>query len=104
MTQMMNATIERALRMAEHNDALQTLPGPNATVTDSGVSRDAVIGRIMAETQAKPLAVGLKHQLTQATAQLYNLSDPNERRGQMRLIADLQTRLWHELKEIQKYG
>ncbi|TCL00623.1 uncharacterized protein DUF1992 [Shimia isoporae] len=104
MAHVMNAAIEMALEQASRTDAFQNLPGAGQPLEFLSRPSDAVIDRIMKENQAKPLAVGLKQQLTQASAQLQNMSDARERKEQMRLIADLQTRLGLELEAMQKYG
>jgi len=104
MAQMMNPAIERALTQAAQMTDHSTSAGAGQPLGFLTRPSDAVIDRIMNETQAKPLALGLKQQLTQAMARLRGLIEPEERRAQMRLVADLQTRLGLEMNVMQKYG
>ncbi|MCP4819887.1 MAG: hypothetical protein GY883_11915 [Shimia sp.] len=98
MAQAMNPAIERALHHAAH-----AVDGSEALIF-LGRPSDAKIARILKDTQVRPLAAGLKHQLTQALARMRGLIEPEDRSLQMRLIADLQTRLGFELNEMKKFG
>lgn len=104
MGRAMNPAIELALMQAAQMDDFSNTPDSESPLTNLRRPSDAVIQRIRDESQAKPLALGLRHQLTQAQAQMRASMAPEERAAQMRLVADLQTRLGLEMAAMQKYG
>lgn len=104
MAQAMNPAIRKALLQAEQ------MVETRADVRDGGVlarlarPADGVIDKVTLETQAKPLALGLKQQLVQAVARLRSIVEPDERHMQMRLVADLQARLGLETHVMKSLG
>lgn len=51
-----------------------------------------------------PLAMSLKHQITRARGLLKNLTGPQERKVQLRLLGELQMRLNMEIEVFRKYA
>lgn len=104
MAQAMNPAITQALVQAEHLVEARADNGERGPLARLVRPADSVIARIMRDTQAKPLAMGLKQQLAQAVARLRSIAEPDERRAQMRLVADLQARLGLEARLMNTLG
>ncbi|SDK09676.1 DUF1992 domain-containing protein [Aliiruegeria lutimaris] len=104
MTDILNFLVNNAFREAEANGAFDNLPGAGKPLADLHQSKDAVVARIMKEANAKPAAVVVQKQIVESRARLKALSDPQERKAEMRRLADLQTRLAIEQEAWRKHG
>ncbi|MGR3635265.1 MAG: hypothetical protein ACU0BK_04985 [Shimia sp.] len=104
MAHVMNPAIEMALQAAERGNLFQDLPGAGKPLAFLRNPQDSVFDKLMKEANAKPLGVCLNQQLTQARGRLRTMTEPTERKEQMQLIADLDTRFHLELEAMQKYG
>lgn len=104
MAHPLNYAIEHAMKTAERNDEFADLPGAGKPLQNLHEPKDAVLGRILKEANAKPLAVSLKQQVAETRARLNALTDPEARKEVMRQLAELQLRLDLEMEAYRKYG
>ena len=93
-----------AMQQAEAEDAFRDLPGAGRPLTHLHQPKDAVLSHIMKEHQAKPRAVTLKQEISAEMAKLKTLTDPAERKAQMKILSDLQLRLALEMEALNKFG
>ena len=104
MSHPLNPAIEMALQAADAADEFKDLPGAGKPLAFLSNPKDAVIDRLMKESQAKPLAVQLKKRISELHATLKSTRDENARKALMKEIADQQLRLDLELEALRKYG
>ncbi|SHJ20783.1 protein of unknown function [Shimia gijangensis] len=104
MTHPFNSIIDMFLSRAEKNGDFSDLPGMGKPLANVNVPKDAVVTRLMTEAKIKPPAVALKQQIIVAQARLKGVSDPEERKAEMRLLSDLQMRLSMELEAYRRYA
>ncbi|MGR3500677.1 MAG: DnaJ family domain-containing protein [Limimaricola soesokkakensis] len=96
--------ISRVIAKAEREGAFDDLPGAGKPIPDLHTPGDAVLDRLMRESGAKPQAVTLKAQVTEARARLAETTGEAERRDAMRALADLEMRLSIEMETLRRYG
>ena len=104
MTHPLDDLINKMMAAAAAKGDFENLPGAGKPLNLSGNPKDALLNRMMTEAHAKPPAIALKEQIAAAQAQLKTLTAPDERKAQMKIIADLQTRLAIEVEAMRKYG
>ncbi len=100
----LNSVIDLAIRKAEADGMFRDLPGAGKPLPPVRSPSDAVLNRLITESRAKPPAVVLKEKIAASQARLRHLSDAEERKAEMKVLADLQTRLSLELEAFRKYG
>lgn len=84
--------------------ALDNLPGAGKPLATTTNPKDALLNRMMTESRIKPLAVTLTEEIAASAQRLKALSDPDKRKAEMKVQADLQTRLAIEIEAMRKYG
>ncbi len=104
MTHPLDDLINQMMATAAAKGDFDDLPGAGKPLELDGNPKDALLNRMMTEAHAKPPAVTLKEQISAAQAALAKLTDPQARKAQMKVIADLQTRLAIEIEAMGKYG
>lgn len=96
--------IDRIVANSARRGELDNLPGAGKPLTDAHLGKDAVLNRLMTENQAKPQAVVLNEQIHKSRARLQILTAPDERKAEMKVLADLRMRYALELEATRKYG
>ena len=100
MAYVQSSIIDMFLSRAEKNGEFANLPGMERSLANLNEPKEAVMDRLRAEATTKPPVVVLKQQVILAQARLRGLTDPEERRGEMQLLGDLQMRLSKELESL----
>lgn len=104
MAQPMHSTIDMFLTRAEKNGDFRDLPGLGNPIANLDVPRDVLVTRLMSEHKIQPPVLALKQQIHIAQARLKDVSDPDDRLAEMRLLSDLQMRLSMELEACRRFG
>lgn len=104
MAHPMNYAIEHAMSTALDNAVFADLAGAGEPLPNLNQPKDAVLAHMLKEADAKPLAVSLQQQIVTARAQLKNLRASEDRKAQLRLLAELQMRLNMEIEAFRKYA
>ncbi|MEY1557743.1 DUF1992 domain-containing protein [Yoonia sp. R2331] len=104
MTHPLEDLINKMMAGAAARGDFDNLPGAGKPLDLSGDPKNPLLNRMMTEAQAKPPAITLKEQIAKAQAHLKTLTDPAARKAQMKVIADLQTRLAIEVEAMRRYG
>ncbi len=104
MSHPLDFLIENAMKQAERKGELQNLPGAGKPLDLKPEAKDAVVNRLLTQNHAKPPAVILREQISAENKVLAGLTDPDERKAQMRKLADLQMRLAMEQEAFRKFG
>ena len=100
----LDALINEKLQKAKEEGAFDNLPGQGRPIDHGHSPKDALLNRLMVEAKAKPPVVVLSAQITASTARLKILTDPDERKAEMTVLANLQTRLAIEKELYQRFG
>lgn len=100
----LNSLIDRIVQNAERRGELDNLPGAGKPLNPEGNPKDAVLNRLMTQSRVKPPVVALQEEITESKRRLQALKDPDLRKVEMKVLADLQTRLALELEGMRKYG
>lgn len=100
----LSSAIEMAMKAAEKSGEFKNLPGAGKPLEFLSKPKDAVIDRLMKESQAKPLAVQLKSNISALYQSLKYETDEATRKSLMKEIADQQLRLDLELEAFRRYG
>lgn len=102
MSSFIRSLIDQTFKDAEADGSLTRLAGFGRPLDLSRDPYDAMMDRMHTEARVKPKAVALKDQITAATEALRDLKDPAARKAQMRVLADLQTRLAIEMEQLRR--
>lgn len=100
----LDALINEKLQKAKEEGAFDNLPGQGRPIDHGHSPKDALLNRLMVEAKAKPLVATLTEQIAASAARLKPLTDPDERKAEMKVMADLQTRLAIEKELYQRFG
>ena len=104
MTHPLDSLIDQIVAGAAANGELDDLPGAGKPLPPVDNPKGALLNRMMTESKAKPLAVTLKEQIAASAQRLKSLTDADARKAEMKIMADLQTRLAIEVEAMRKYG
>ena len=104
MSHPMMSLIDQIIQAAEKRGEFEDLPGAGKPLPEERNPADAVLNRLMTEHRAKPLVVTLKQDIAATRAHLAALTDPELRKAQMKVLADLELRLALEMEAIRRYG
>lgn len=104
MTHPLYLSIEAAIQKAMSKGAFDGLPGTGKPLKKCETGTDAVLNRILVESKAKPPVVILKQKIQVSRLKLQTLTDAEDRKSEMRVLADLEMRLAMELEAHRKYG
>ncbi|MFV0333790.1 MAG: DnaJ family domain-containing protein [Tropicimonas sp.] len=104
MVDLRNFLVDKAFREAQEQGVLDDLPGAGKPLEELHEPKDAAINRLLKEAHAKPAVVVFHERIAASKARLQTLTDPEERKEEMRRLADLQTRLAIEQESLGKYG
>jgi chorismate mutase len=100
----LNSLIEGRLKVAEAAGEMKDLPGAGKPLEfEDENPHEAVLNRLVKESGAKPPIVLLKQQIAESQARLQKLTDEAERKAEMKVMADLQTRLAIETESRMRY-
>ena len=102
MSSFIRSLIDRQMREAQEDGTLERLPGFGKPLKLTGDPYAAMLDRMHKEARTKPKAVTLKDQIAESTARLAGLTDEGDRRAEMKVLADLQTRLAIELESLRR--
>lgn len=102
MTSFIRSLIDRQIQDAADDGTLQRLPGFGKPLDLSRDPFDAMMDRMHKEAKVKPKAVTLKDQIIASTARLKALTGDDARRAEMKILADLQTRLAIEMEQLRR--
>ena len=104
MSHPLNSIIDLAMRQAEADGAFENLPGAGKPLANLREPADAVLDRLMKEAHVKPPVVVLNQQICASRKHLATLTESNERKVEMKRLADLQTRLAIEQEAMRRFG
>ena len=102
MSSFIRSLIDQKMRDAQADGTLEKLPGFGKPLKLDGDPYAAMLDRMHKAAKTKPRAVTLKDQIAASTARLSGLTDEAERRAEMKVLADLQTRLAIELESLRR--
>ncbi len=96
--------IEAQLAKARKEGAFDDLPGHGKPLTHLGSRHDAMNIKLKSAAEvASPLTV-LRQDIAAQQAKLAQITDPDARKAQMKIIADLKTRLAIEIETVRRQG
>lgn len=104
MTHPLDGLIDSILEGAEARGEFDNLEGEGKPLPPHNAHRDSVPNRLMREAHVKPRAVSLKEQINASYARLKTLTGEDDRKAEMKTLADLQLRLSLELESLRRYG
>ncbi len=104
MTHPLDSLIDQIVNAAAKRGELDNLPGAGKPLPEVENPQDAVLARIMKEADATSPVVVLRRQILAAQEKLKETINPDDRKEQMQIIADLQMRLAIEMEAFRKYG
>lgn len=104
MAHPLDAMIENAIREAQARGEFDNLANAGKPLDNSSNPADAVLDRLMKESNAVPAVVLLQRDIAACRDRLKHLSDDEARRQEQIKLSDLQTRLSLELEAAKKYG
>lgn len=104
MSHPLNALINKVLNRAAETGEFDNLAGAGKPLPPQQSGKDPVLDRLLKQSRAKPPAVILKENINASQARLKDLTDPEERKAEMKVLADLQMQLTMELEAYRKYG
>ena len=100
----LDALINEKLQQAKEEGAFDNLPGEGKPIDHGHSPKDALFNRLMVEAKAKPPVVTLTEEIAASRARLASLTDDAPRKAEMKILADLQTRLAIEKELHRRYG
>lgn len=104
MSHPLDAMIENAIREAQARGEFDNLPGAGKPLENPSNPTDAVLDRLMSESQAVPPAVLLKREIAASRERLKSLTTEETRKEELKKLSELQTRLSIELEAARKFG
>ena len=104
MAHPLDSLIDQIVANAARRGDFDNLPGAGKPLPAVDNPQDAVLSRLMKEAEATSPVVVIRRQILAAQERLNTLTDPEARKAEMRVIADLQTRLAIEMEAFRKYG
>jgi len=104
MSHPLESLIDQIVANAACKGELDDLPGAGKPLPFVENPQDAVLARIMKEADATSPVVVLRRQILAAQEKLKGLGDPEARKAEMQVVADLQTKLSIEMEAFRKYG
>lgn len=96
--------IDQQIAAAERAGQFDNLPGAGKPLKLEGDPKDALLDRVRKEADVTSPLVVLKRQIAEAQQQLQPLTDPEARKVQMKVLADLQMRLAMEIEAFKRFG
>lgn len=100
----LSALIDQIIQRAEAKGEFKDLAGAGKPLPPVDDPANAVLNRIMREADAKAPVVVLREQILTSSAPLKDLTDPEKRKDEMMVLAELQTKLAIEMEAFRKYG
>ena len=102
MPSFLKSLVDAQIEKARESGDLERLSGFGKPLNLKGDPFDAMMDRMHKAAKVKPRAVSLKDQIAEETARLAGIEDPDARRAQMKIVADLQTRLAIEMEQLSR--
>ena len=102
MSSFLRSLVDSHILKAQEDGTLDRLSGAGKPLDLSRDPYEVMIDRMQKAAKVKPKAVTLKDQIAEASATLATLDDPEARRAQMKVLADLQTRLAIEMEQLSR--
>ena len=103
MSSFIRSLVDHKMTELTQNGTLERLPGYGKPLDLSRDPYEAMMDRMQKAAKVKPKAVTLKDQIAESTARLRELTDDTASRAEMRVLADLQTRLAIEMEQLGHY-
>ena len=100
----LDSLIDQIVGAAAKRGDFDDLPGAGKPLPAVENPQDAVLARVMKEADATSPVVILRKQILAAQEALQGVTDPDERKAKMQIIADLHTQLAIEMEAFRKYG
>lgn len=100
----LSALIDQIVQNVEKRGDFDNLPGASKPLHSVENPADAVLHRIMSKADVKTPVVILRKQILAAQVYLQILTDLADRKAQMLLLSELQTRLAIKMEAFRKYG
>lgn len=104
MAHPLDSLIDQIVQKAELDGQFKDLPGAGKPLEKVENPQDAVLSRLMKESDATSPVVVIRRQVLAAQETLSAITDPEKRRAQMIYISELQTKLAIEMEAFRKYG
>lgn len=104
MTHPLDSLIDQIVGAAAKRGEFDDLPGAGKPLPSVENPQDAVLARIMKEADATSPVVIIRKQILAAQDKLKGLTNPDARKAEMQVIADLHTQLALEMEAFRKYG
>ena len=102
MSSFLRSLVDGQIRQAQEDGTLDRLPGAGKPLDLSRDPYQMMIDRMQKAAKVKPKAVTLKDQIAEASRKLATIDEPEARRAQMKVLADLQTRLAIEMEQLSR--
>ena len=102
MSSFLRSLVDGQIRQAQEDGTLDRLPGAGKPLDLSRDPYQMMIDRMHKAAKVKPKAVTLKDQIAEASRKLATIDEPEARRAQMKVLADLQTRLAIEMEQLSR--
>ncbi|WP_380053325.1 DUF1992 domain-containing protein [Falsihalocynthiibacter sp. SS001] len=96
--------IDRVINKAKAEGEFDNLPGAGKPLDLEKMAKNPPMNTILKNYNVKPPAVVLNQQIQASYAHLKTLTDPDERKAEMKKLADLQLRYTLHLEAHRKYG
>ncbi len=96
--------IDQKIAAAEKEGQFDNLSGAGKPLAGLGDPKDALLDRLTKEAEVKSPIVVLKEQIEAAKRRLSGLTDEGARKAEMKVLADLQTRLALEIEAFKRFG
>ena len=104
MAHPLESLIDQIIQKAEANGAFQDLAGAGKPLPHLDDPTNALLNRIMREADAKAHVVIIREQILASSARLKDLTNPEKRKEEMLVLAELRTKLAIEMEAFRKYG
>ncbi len=100
----LDSLINEILGEAQKRGELDNLPGAGKPLELEGTPQNAVLGRLAKEANVMPPVVVLKQKIAESKARLAALAGEEERKAEMKVLADLEMRLALEIEAFRRFG
>lgn len=103
MSSFIRSLVDQKMTDLARDGGLDRLPGFGKPLDLSRDPYQAMMDRMHKAAKVKPKAVTLNDQIAESAARLRDLTDDSARRAEMRVLADLRTRLAIEMEQLGRY-
>ncbi|MEJ6404470.1 DnaJ family domain-containing protein [Yoonia sp. 2307UL14-13] len=96
--------IDQQIEAARRRGEFDNLPGAGKPLDLTGDPKDALLDRMAKDAEVRSPVGVLREQIAASKARLADLTDPDQRKAEMKILADLQTRLAVEIEAFKRFG